>query len=865
MERRDEHSPHDRPVGKVGTNNIERLMRSSLEVEIFGDDLYADIYAQNGFRYLGLPTRCGNRDLEHASVRFRNLLRLNGSGAVKSQSIRVGYEEYCCQDQVEEKVVSLSEDPCRRIQNEIFWIHNGEEIFESIRNIQTLNTERALDPLEDLAVDNGETGTLARHDLAVIFHNRAIEAELKPATKNGKAEHDRDDYWRKALLYWAKTYENPRYWDYLRQRVADLDDPRIKPEDINGQLKGCVLEAILAISALMVRFYVRAGKLQSARRHVAIILQSPLPKEATDKTFLRLAARLLEESLEPLIHRMQNPEGTTSSPSNKSSKKGGRLSRKEFVRYYDPIVKEVFRIHDEFLTGLGLPAGLVNKVSFDAFCDALLAVLNDRIDFQSDDRVRSLLYSLITVRHISTLPHSTEVKRKLEQAIRSDTQYLYSDFDMSNGVDPSQCWFLKGQAADPDASILLPVYRVTDQAIFSTQWRQRQVLIPRSKVAQQFHENQIGVAEVARQCTQERAGPYWRQIQQIEEEAEEAKKRVQSAQREGLDRVRSDFEQELNDFNRACAQQERQDQKRLKQVEEHYEFFKKSVETSTEEACRKAECEGAKPIAASEKNRDRIRKALRRGKGMLRVHLPLCGLFVPGGAVLGGYLSSIQILPPRLIEPQWLPLAVGAGVGLLFGAVWGELLRAAILGHASRRLNAAQARLRYKKDDLTRKGNRQIRKAKKRAEKDVLPERRRLTTNAKHRQALKDRRKRRESTIKEEADARLQEIEARKHKRLKPLKKRLASLFKIKGESKKLSFPGYVGALNKGFQPGERPPPQDTDALFNAFLQRLDYDQINKLSFLGKHLNSERFADVVDEMYKLPIHKWNQFLRRFNR
>jgi hypothetical protein len=107
----------------------------------------------------------------------------------------------------------------------------------------------------------------AIHALAITYHNQAIAHELAFGT--GTTEWT-EQLWVKALTYWAKIVAAEDFWAYLRQRVFDRDDPRVKPDDVE-EVRTHLPAVLLGFHALFALAYDRVGEVTACDKHLALL------------------------------------------------------------------------------------------------------------------------------------------------------------------------------------------------------------------------------------------------------------------------------------------------------------------------------------------------------------------------------------------------------------------------------------------------------------------------------------------------------------------------------------------------------------------------------------------------------------------
>lgn len=143
------------------------------------------LYRNNAFRVTGLPTDVSNRQVRRHREETQNPYYVTPvpDGDVPlppsddPDALRAAFE--------------VLRDPLARLVHELFWIRPDQN---------------------------------SRHKRAVFVHSRALEA----TTPDGRVAHgDTWDYWRVGLRLMAEAFVAEETWEWVRQRAAEIDDPRL--------------------------------------------------------------------------------------------------------------------------------------------------------------------------------------------------------------------------------------------------------------------------------------------------------------------------------------------------------------------------------------------------------------------------------------------------------------------------------------------------------------------------------------------------------------------------------------------------------------------------------------------------------------
>ena len=473
------------PQSSLIASDPDRFLASSLGTSLLGMDVTLDVYARNGFRLLGIPARADHIQTERALQRFRSMYRLSPERALAAR-VQTGYDAHVLLDQEDiKKLLSNLQDPRYRIISELFWAYVSDDLLEQLIE----DEEAALSELRDTS--NRSTGldrALALHALATIYHNKALAHELVFAA--GEAEGT-DAYWQQALAHWAEIIASEVFWDYLRDRAAGFDHPNLQPDDITI-LREQLPEIILKFNARLAETYIRANQSDQCALHVGFIAEARLPESSKRAILSDLVKTVVFVQLEPLAQIVESELLAVS----------GKMSRSTFEETCSFVLEEAARIRTYLSQDLNLPPQTVEEAEFDSFTQLIVKALDSKIDYQTKERQRELLYSSQVLKKLLAFPLSPAHRRKIEYLVMRDGEHIYGDLlekkqDGSNLIDHTKCWFMEDEEADPDASLIRSVYKITNREVQVDHLRQtggirvhyetRVIFVPRSTYAAAVH------------------------------------------------------------------------------------------------------------------------------------------------------------------------------------------------------------------------------------------------------------------------------------------------------------------------------------------------------------------------------------------
>jgi hypothetical protein len=786
--------------------DLARLLGTPLSNQLLGEDMSADLYARNGFRFVGARASADPTVLESGSQLFRNRLKIDPAAAVQS-CIQTGYD-LLVRLEVEDikECVSDLNNPRRRLLCELFWPHVSDDLFDHMKNNRHVASPQVMQALTQAAGrSNGRTGVLIRHALAVAHHNRALAHEL--AFIAGEVEWS-DEHWASALSFWGEVLEADVFWDYLRERVKGFDDLRLHPDDVEV-LRIQLPAIILGFHTLFAQAYAKAEAPATCFRHVGIINRCGLSVAARQEA-LRSTVRVLANArLEPLIQRA-NAELSPAS---------GKLGRKPFDAACSPILSDAFAVLKYLVDTLNLPGNLVELAEFDSFCETILGAVAGHLDYSTDDRLRSILYSMLVSKRMLGLPMSLTMRQKLEKSIRDDIEILYRGFlPPSPDFDPTRCWFMESEEPDPDACIELSVYKIVETRGASVRWESRRVLVPRSKHAKLVHEGKLKVTDIEEDKLDAEGQALLAQIRDAESKCK-AIVATETRDREvEIKREESALKTALAQYDRRVAAQVVADERHLAEVKRHtdrqIELEHQRRDNAIADVTRRSAQRTAQAQAAHNRAVER-NKGLRGGR---RLEMPLMMAAVSILGMVGFMLS---------LADSWLTLAaVDVSLSVIFGLGMGRVVRGRRVGASSAALAAVRKAIEREIDAVKRESQQAVKKLEQQATragaeaaarlKQVATEKARLTKESENRMAA----------IRSKHEQAIDKAQKAAAVQIRPWQKRLTDRVRGKPESAKKDFPPYTKAKSSGYRDGAKPSDREVNDLvqreFNRMMDSLD-------------------------------------------
>jgi len=232
-------------------------MTGTATESVFGET-GPDLYRDNPFRITGLPVRATARDIRRRADRLRVMERLGMSAGAEPQPLPL--DPPPDETAVEEAMQRLR-DPRRRLVDEFFWFWPApgggtDEALEALRRGDADAAAGIWRRLRETSY--GDAAAVALHNLAVLTHARALDAEHRG--DGAQAE----ELWPQALEHWRMVVHDDDVWDLLDDRVRELADPRVTL----GVARRMRTELPAVLMSLNARLAVRAAR-DGAKERVA--------------------------------------------------------------------------------------------------------------------------------------------------------------------------------------------------------------------------------------------------------------------------------------------------------------------------------------------------------------------------------------------------------------------------------------------------------------------------------------------------------------------------------------------------------------------------------------------------------------------
>src|SRR5205807_1331327 len=200
---------------------------------------------------------------------------------------------------------------------------------------------------------------------------------------------------------------------------------------------------ILGPHEILAARYASVGSYQDCKRHLDLIAQSGFPDEVVRVSTWNAVKEVAGAKLEDLCRRAKQEFDEVKE----------RASKATFDRMVGPMLHEAGNVRELLMDRLQLAESVLEESAFDRLALTIKESVDKKINYEGEDRERSILYSSKVFKRLLDFPLSSQVRHQIQQAIQEDNRYLYSLFNIAPGSLPQalECFFLSGAEADPEA------------------------------------------------------------------------------------------------------------------------------------------------------------------------------------------------------------------------------------------------------------------------------------------------------------------------------------------------------------------------------------------------------------------------------
>jgi len=337
-------------------------VRSGVRYGLLLAEAVPELYRTNAFRVTQLPVNATQREISRQVDKIRIAEKIGVAADLKGGLMPL--TPVPDSDALRGAVQRLR-DPEKRLVDELFWLwplEDGVEHDVALRTLETEGTEAASRLWQSAANQGGRQGTIALHNLAIVSHAVALDAELDD--RDGKlSEAGRQalkTLWSSAFQYWGELRKSEDFADVLRERIRDVDDPRLDDTTV-ANIRKTLAEALASMSARLAVADFDAGKTEACRRVFAQLRASGLPQSDV--------RRAVRDALGPVRSRLK--------ASGESFEKKPDGAPREILEAAGRFLEQTERLL--LLVDMALPKGDATRTGLHD--DVALQVLGMTIDY----------------------------------------------------------------------------------------------------------------------------------------------------------------------------------------------------------------------------------------------------------------------------------------------------------------------------------------------------------------------------------------------------------------------------------------------------------------------------------------------------
>jgi len=429
----------------------------------------ADLFRTNAFRIAELPVDVSSRDLDKRQ-RLVEMAAQTGAAVPPGSHRALPIEGSVSADLLRDSITRLR-DPGLRIIDEFFWFWPMPGAApgrpdEALVALREGNFQAAVD-LWSSRTGGIEAAALGTHNLAVLYHAMALDAEAAGKEKTAQGLDVRFS-WEKAFQNWNSALQADLLWDRLRERIRELNDPRL-PSSAAGRIRRTLPKALVSMSAQLAAAAAQAGRVADAERHSRILSKCGFESATVEEA--------LREACAPLRDRILVLSSAAQKEYEEAPEKGLNIA--------DRLLSQGAAL----LSGMDalFPAG--HMVRSDAHDDVAVQALIASVRYYNLKEGQEA-QTLKVLARVLPLAESQAAREKIQGNI--DTILKNQSWEEENRHF-LKCWFCtsrkphKGAEASVDMHANVQRQRVAYNTTRTT-WDKRTLVVPRCAFCQAAHK-----------------------------------------------------------------------------------------------------------------------------------------------------------------------------------------------------------------------------------------------------------------------------------------------------------------------------------------------------------------------------------------
>ena len=243
--------------------------RSSGDCKPLLDAATKDLFRNNAFRITGLSVEATDPEVKKHAHKLKLMADVNRTAAVHTGAVAL--QPPPTPDQIREATGRLIKDPEVRLIDEFFWFwpcEPGRTAPDPALEALASGNDAAALKIWTANETNANSGVVATHNIALLWHLRALDLEPDNAAPEADPAQVQalENYWRNSLQRWKYLTSDDLLWDKVASRVRQLGDQRLTGGFVR-QMRATLPLALAKVNAELalvppaVRTIVRYGNL----------------------------------------------------------------------------------------------------------------------------------------------------------------------------------------------------------------------------------------------------------------------------------------------------------------------------------------------------------------------------------------------------------------------------------------------------------------------------------------------------------------------------------------------------------------------------------------------------------------------------
>jgi hypothetical protein len=264
-------------TGNRSADSIPR--RNSTECKALLDAATRDLFENNVFRITGLAVDATSREIaKHA----HKVTVMHGLGIANASAFPLKVPPTL--DEIREAFEKINKFPERRMVDEFFWfwpaVFGEASLDPAIQALAAGKSETAAQIWASAETDP-TAGIVAKHNLAVLSHLRALEFENDGMVGEIDAKR-RGEIWKNSYKRWEGLIPDDAFWDKVSDRIRQIDDPGLTT-GFARRMRATLPIALIKVNAELALAWAKAGRSDLAKVHAEVMRESNQGLDAVTK------------------------------------------------------------------------------------------------------------------------------------------------------------------------------------------------------------------------------------------------------------------------------------------------------------------------------------------------------------------------------------------------------------------------------------------------------------------------------------------------------------------------------------------------------------------------------------------------------